>query len=89
MKSVVSSKGQITLPAEVREQLGLVPGTAVQFEVRAGAVVIRKGAGTAHPVDQMFGHLRLGQPVDDLIDAMRGPRPRRTKRSRTRAAAKR
>ncbi len=80
MKSVVSSKGQITLPVKVRDRLGLVPGTAVQFEVRAGTVVVRKGAGGAHPVDQVFGRLRLDGPVDDLVDAMRGPRPRRPKR---------
>jgi len=28
----VTSKGQITIPAAIRAQLGLVPGTVLQFE---------------------------------------------------------
>ena len=75
MKSTVSSKGQITLPAAVREKLGLVAGTAVRFELRPGGVLLRKGTTGAHPVDQIFGRLALTKPVDDLLDEMRGPRP--------------
>jgi len=82
MKSTISSKGQITVPAAVREKLGLIPGTAVQFELTEGGVLMRKGSGGIHPVDQVFGRLRLGKSVDALIDEMRGPRPvaRRTTR---------
>lgn len=75
MKSVVSSKGQITLPVEVRQKLGLGPGTPVQFEIREGGVLLRKGTPGEHPVDKVFGRLRLEKPVDELIDEMRGPRP--------------
>ncbi len=78
MKSTVSSKGQITLPAEVRNRLGLAPGTSVRFELREGGVFIRKGGAGAHPVDQLFGLLRLRNPVDALLDEMRGPRPARS-----------
>lgn len=70
MKSVVSSKGQITLPAEIRAKLGLVTGTPVQFEVRDGEVVLRKGVRGSHPVDQLFGRLRLPKPVDALLDVL-------------------
>ena len=51
MKSVVSTKGQVTVPAEVRAKLGLTVGTAVQFELREGGVLLRKGGGALHPVD--------------------------------------
>jgi AbrB family looped-hinge helix DNA binding protein len=61
MKSTISSKGQITVPAEIREQLGLRPGTAVRFELREGGVFLSKGTPGEHPVDRIFGHLRLGQ----------------------------
>jgi AbrB family looped-hinge helix DNA binding protein len=77
MKSVVSSKGQITLPAEIREKLGLGPGTPVRFEVREGGLFLRKGRPDAHPVDAAYGRLRLAKPVDELLDEMRGPRPGR------------
>jgi antitoxin PrlF len=87
MKSVVSTKGQVTLPAEVRAKLGLTVGTAVQFELREGGVLLRKGGGALHPVDRVFGRLKLNRPVDTLLDEMRGPGPAR-KAARRRASGR-
>jgi antitoxin PrlF len=83
MKSRLSSKGQVTVPAAVRDQLGLTPGTAVEFVVREGEAVLRKRAA-ADPVQQVYGRLKLQRDVDGLVDEMRGPRPEpvRPKRSR-------
>lgn len=75
MKSIISSKGQITVPAEIRERLGLLPGTGVEFELREGGVFLRKGTAGVHPVDRLFGRLKLAKSVDALLDEMRGPRP--------------
>jgi AbrB family looped-hinge helix DNA binding protein len=80
MKSAISSKGQITVPVSVREKLGLLPGTIVHFRVVNGGAVIRKGTPGAHPVDRVYGKLRLDRPVDALIDELRGPRPTRSRR---------
>jgi len=77
VKSTISSKGQITVPVEVRVKLGLAPGTPVEFELHKGAVLLRKGRKGRHPVDEAFGILKLGKPVDTLLDQMRGPRPRK------------
>jgi antitoxin PrlF len=74
MKSRVSSKGQITLPQELRDRLGLLAGTPVSFEIAPGGVLIRKGVAGAHPVDQIYGRLNLERPVDALLDETRGPR---------------
>jgi antitoxin PrlF len=74
MKSRISSKGQLTVPVAVRDMLGLLPGTAVEFVVREGEVVMRKGRQGADPVDRAYGKLRLDRPVDALLDEMRGPR---------------
>jgi AbrB family looped-hinge helix DNA binding protein len=76
VKSRISSKGQVTVPVEVRDQLGLVPGTDIEFLVRNGEAVLRKGGGGADPVDRVYGRLKLSAPVDELVDAMRGPRPK-------------
>ncbi len=38
--AVVSSKGQVTLPAAMRTQLGIEPGSPIQFEVRGKEIVI-------------------------------------------------
>jgi AbrB family looped-hinge helix DNA binding protein len=83
MKSTMSSKGQLTIPIELREKLGLEAGTVIQFELRDGAIFMRKGTQAHHPVDELFGHLHLGKPVDDLLDEMRGPRPRSRENKRT------
>ena len=86
MKSTISSKGQLTIPIELRNRLGLEAGTVVQFEVRENVVLLRKGSPENHPVDRLFGRLNLGKPVDAILDQMRGPRPAR---SRKKAAARR
>lgn len=39
--ATMSSKGQITIPQEVREQLGLKMGDRVEFVVEGGTWVIR------------------------------------------------
>jgi len=77
MRNTISSKGQVTLPIKVREQLGLTPGTLVEFEIREEGVLLRKSAGL-HPVDKVWGTLSPGRPVDEILDEMRGPRPRKT-----------
>src|SRR5262249_41217679 len=86
MRSRISSKGQITVPAQVRELLGLATGTEIEFVVRDGEAVIRKGGGASHPVDRVYGRLKLRRPVDVLVDAMRGPRPKAKTLRRSRKA---
>jgi len=39
--AVVSSKGQVTLPAAMRAKLGITPGSHIRFEVRGAELVIR------------------------------------------------
>ncbi len=41
---IVSSRGQITLPIKIRQQLGIVPGSVVMVEVRDGKVVLHPAA---------------------------------------------
>jgi AbrB family looped-hinge helix DNA binding protein len=77
MRSSLSSKGQITVPIEVREKLGLHPGTVVHFEVVEGGALLKKGERDRSPADRVYGILRTNQTVDSVIDEMRGPRPRR------------
>src|SRR5262245_35423926 len=58
MKSVISSKGQITVPVEIRAKLGLKAGTVVTFEMTKDGALLRKGRAGPHPVDQVFGVLK-------------------------------
>jgi AbrB family looped-hinge helix DNA binding protein len=44
----VTSKGQVTIPIEVREKLGIFPNTEVDFEVRGNtARLVKVGAKRA------------------------------------------
>jgi len=74
--STISSKGQITVPLELRTRLGLRAGTVVEFELQGDRIVLRKGGGAVHPVDQVFGVLALDRPVDEILERTRGPRPK-------------
>ena len=38
----ITTKGQVTIPVEIREKLGLLPNSEVEFEVVGQAVRIRK-----------------------------------------------
>jgi AbrB family looped-hinge helix DNA binding protein len=76
MRSRISSKGQITIPAELREALGLREGMVVVFERRPEGALLRKGTTGEHPVDKLYGLLNLHESVDAILDEMRGPRPK-------------
>ena len=38
----ITSKGQVTIPVEVREKLGLLPNCEVEFEIEGNTARIRK-----------------------------------------------
>ena len=40
----ITSKGQVTIPQEIREKAGLLPGTEVRFRLRGGKVLLEKDA---------------------------------------------
>ena len=81
MKSVISSKGQITVPVEIRSKLGLNPGTVVTFQMTKKGALLRKGNTGKHPVEQVYGVLNSNRRTDNLLDELRGPRPvKRAKR---------
>ena len=41
----ITSKGQVTIPVEIRERLGLLPDSEVEFVIEGKAVRIRKVRG--------------------------------------------
>ena len=52
--AIVSSKGQVTLPAAMRALLGIVPGSHIQFEVRGAELVIKPEL----PMSAYYGMLK-------------------------------
>jgi AbrB family looped-hinge helix DNA binding protein len=45
----ITSKGQITIPSEIREQLGLKPNSEVVLEVEGNTVRIRRAVPEVQP----------------------------------------
>ena len=74
MKSVVSEKGQVTIPKQLRDRLGIRAGEVLDFEEEEGRLVARK-ASTVDPVDAVYGVLAPGASTDEILDQLRGPRP--------------
>lgn len=55
--STISSKGQITVPLEVRKRLGLKAGDRVEFVVDAGRTTIRPAGAPENPFLKYVGAL--------------------------------
>lgn len=72
MKTIVSEKGQITVPKALRERLGIVPGTVLELRAAGGALVARKRIN-ADPVHKWRGAVKLpaGQTVDEYLAMVR------------------
>ena len=54
----ITSKGQVTIPAEIRERLGLLPNTEVRFEVEGNAVRIVREEKTGGRGEKLLARLR-------------------------------
>ena len=55
--SVVSTKGQVTIPQEVRVRLGLRVGDRVEFVVEDKQTIIRPARGEGDPFEKYRGAL--------------------------------
>jgi AbrB family looped-hinge helix DNA binding protein len=74
----ITSKGQVTIPANIREQAGLLPHTEVDFHFDGGAVRIvpatnkRKPGRGAAVVVHLRGRGRIGMTTDEIMALTRG-----------------
>jgi AbrB family looped-hinge helix DNA binding protein len=69
----VTSKGQITIPKEIREKLGISPGEEIGFVERRGVFFIKKPMKKS-PFEKWMGKLKniKGSESDKIIDGLRG-----------------
>ena len=44
----ITSKGQVTIPAKIREEAGLRPGDEVEFVIEDGKVLMRRSRNPKH-----------------------------------------
>ena len=55
--STISSKGQVTVPQEIRKRLGIEAGDRVEFVPEEGRTVIRPARSEANPFEKYIGIL--------------------------------
>lgn len=74
----ITSKGQVTIPAEIREQAGLLPDTEVDFEFDGNVVRIVKAKSGGHKgrgarlIAQMRGRGNVAMTTDEIMALTRG-----------------
>lgn len=74
----ITSKGQVTIPLEIREQLGLLPNTEVEFSIDRDAVRVTKATRPGKRsrgreiVEHMRGRGTGTLTTDEIMRLMRG-----------------
>jgi AbrB family looped-hinge helix DNA binding protein len=77
----ITTKGQVTIPVEIREKLGLLPDSEVEFEVVGQVVRMRKVRRPRQPgrrgksiVQRLRGRGSVRMTTDEILALTRGSR---------------
>jgi AbrB family looped-hinge helix DNA binding protein len=68
----ITSKGQVTIPIEIRERMGLLPNTEVRFEVEGNTVRIARvekaaGGRGQRLLERMRGKATSGMSTEEIL----------------------
>jgi AbrB family looped-hinge helix DNA binding protein len=75
MKALVTSKGQVTIPKELRVKFGIEPGVYMDFAAAPDGIRLRKVVDRSKR-PAVFGCLKKelsGRSVKELMGELRGP----------------
>lgn len=81
MPTTLTSKGQVTIPKRIRDEMQLLPGSAVEFSVnKTGEVVLRRAPSPGKPArrpardrfESVRGRADVRWRTDDLMKLLRG-----------------
>ncbi|MDO9349952.1 MAG: AbrB/MazE/SpoVT family DNA-binding domain-containing protein [Deltaproteobacteria bacterium] len=72
----ITSKGQVTIPLEVREKMGFLPDTEVEFIISGNTVLLKKvGSQSKRSRDliaRMRGKATVKMATDEIMALTRG-----------------
>jgi AbrB family looped-hinge helix DNA binding protein len=72
----ITSKGQITIPIEIREKMGFLSDTDVDFEVVNGKVYLKRAGSqtrrSRNLIARMRGKATIKMTTDDIMTMTRG-----------------
>jgi AbrB family looped-hinge helix DNA binding protein len=64
MTHKIGPKGQVVIPKEIRDELGISPGTKIDFRLDGDSVVLRPRRSIAH----LGGSFKRGGMADRLLE---------------------
>jgi antitoxin PrlF len=73
--TTMTSKGQVTIPKRVRDQLGLKPGSHIDFDLDGDQVVLRpagKRQARKSPFAKLRGIRKTGMTTEQWMTLLRG-----------------
>jgi AbrB family looped-hinge helix DNA binding protein len=73
----ITTKGQVTIPIAIREKLGLLPETEVEFSIEGDAVRLVRAASKGESrgqrvVRRLRGTARVRMTTDEILKLTRG-----------------
>ena len=72
----ITSKGQVTIPIEIREKAGLLPDTEVEFRMTGNTVVLKKIGSPSKRSRDLINRMRrsatLKMTTDEILSLTRG-----------------
>jgi AbrB family looped-hinge helix DNA binding protein len=71
MRAVVAERGQVTIPKSLRDRLGIVSGTQLDFTEEDGRLVAEK-ADDNDALDRVYGRLGRGRKTESVLKPLRG-----------------
>jgi AbrB family looped-hinge helix DNA binding protein len=79
-RTIVSSKGQVVIPAELRQQLGLEKGTPATWSEEGGRLVLTPM--TERQLDEIMGFLKPARGEPSMFEESFAERERERKREK-------
>ena len=72
----ITSKGQVTIPIEIREKMGLLPDTEVEFRITGKTVVLKKVGAPSKRSRDLINRMRrkatFKMTTDEILALTRG-----------------
>jgi len=70
VKAIVAERGQVTIPKDLRERLGIAHKTVLDFREENGKLVAEK-VPQEDPVSQVMGRLKLEKSTREILSDLR------------------
>ncbi len=69
----ITSKGQVTIPLEIREKYMILPHTEIEFKEKDGKIYIEKvNPQKSNPFEKVRGRASSGLSTEEIMKLTRG-----------------